>query len=65
VVGRKFWPIEVKWTSQLRSRDLKQIKKSRNGAILTKQTERSEIEGVPTTPLPLFLCETELMVRRV
>jgi predicted AAA+ superfamily ATPase len=64
VVGRKFWPIEVKWTSQLRGRDLKQIRKLKNAAILTKQAERGEIEGIPTTPLPLYLCEVGPVFRR-
>ncbi len=56
VEGKKFRPIEVKWTSQLRGRDLKQIKKLKNATILTKQLERGEIEGIPTIPLPLYLC---------
>jgi hypothetical protein len=64
VVGREFWPIEVKWTNRLRGRDLNQIKKLKNGAIPIKQTVQGDIEGVPTNPLPLFLCETEPMVRR-
>ena len=32
----KFWPIEVKWTSQMRPKDLKQIQKYPNGIILCK-----------------------------
>jgi predicted AAA+ superfamily ATPase len=57
VEGNTFRPIEVKWTSQLRGRDFKQIKKLNGGTILTKHTERGEIEGVQTVPLPLYLCE--------
>jgi predicted AAA+ superfamily ATPase len=64
VVGRKFWPIEVKWTSQLRERDLKQLKKLKSGVILTKQSEPGDIGGIPTTPLPLFLSEKEPELRQ-
>jgi predicted AAA+ superfamily ATPase len=64
VVGREFWPIEVKWTSQVRQRDLRQIKRLKNGTILTKQIVHGDIAGVPTNPVPLFLCETEPVLRR-
>lgn len=29
----RFWPIEIKWTGQLRPKDLKQIRKYRNGVV--------------------------------
>ena len=36
IKDNKFWPIEVKWTNQMRSKDLKQIQKYSNGIILCK-----------------------------
>lgn len=50
-----FWPIEVKWTNQLRSKDLKQIQKYRNGIILSKSVTKGMIHDIPSVPLPLFL----------
>ena len=51
----RFWPLEVKWTTQLRPKDLKQIAKYPNGRILTKSRHCGEILGIPTEPLPLAL----------
>lgn len=51
----RFWPIEVKWTNQLREKDLKQILKYHNGKILAKVKKSSEIQGIPVEPLPLVL----------
>ena len=50
-----FWPIEVKWTQQLRPKDLKQISKYPNGLICTRTTLSGEVHGVPSEPLPLNL----------
>ncbi len=52
-----FWPIEVKWTEQLREKDLKQILKYSRGKILTKTKSMGTIQGIPTQPLPLALWE--------
>ena len=51
----QFWPVEVKWSTQLRPKKLKQITKYPNGLILTKSRQREEIHGIPTIPLPLAL----------
>jgi predicted AAA+ superfamily ATPase len=51
----RFWPLEVKWTSQLRPKALKQIAKYPNGRILTKSRQHGEILGVSAEPLPLAL----------
>lgn len=51
----RFWPLEVKWTTQLRPKDLKQITKYPNARILTKSRHCGEILGIPTEPLPLAL----------
>jgi predicted AAA+ superfamily ATPase len=55
VSENRFWPVEVKWTRQLRPKSLKQISKYPNAKILTKRKERGEISGVATEPLPLAL----------
>ena len=47
--------IEVKWTRQLRPKQLKQIVKYPNGRILTRSKVKGEIHGVSTEPLPLAL----------
>jgi uncharacterized protein len=55
VRGRRFWPVEVKWTGQLRPHDLAQVARYRNGLVCTRRTEPGEVSGVQTLPLPLFL----------
>lgn len=43
VKNNKFWPIEIKWRSQIRPKDLKQIMKYSNGQIWTQtQTENTK-----------------------
>lgn len=51
----RLWPIEVKWTTQIRPKDLKQVAKYPNSRILTRQRQSGEIMGIPTEPLPLAL----------
>lgn len=51
----RFWPVEIKWTNQLRSKDLKQIMKYSNGKILTKSRHFGVLEGIETIPLPIAL----------
>jgi predicted AAA+ superfamily ATPase len=51
----RFWPLEVKWTKQLRPKDLKQISKYPNSRILTRSLQTKEILGIPAEPLPLAL----------
>ena len=51
----RVWPVEVKWTRQLRPKQLKQITKYPNSVILTKTDTPGAIQGVPTIPLPLAL----------
>ncbi|MBI5399296.1 ATP-binding protein [Candidatus Saganbacteria bacterium] len=54
-LGRLFLPIEVKWSGQVRAKDLAQLKKQKKAVILTKMREQGRIEGVFNYPLPLFL----------
>lgn len=51
----RFWPIEIKWTEQLRDKDLKQILKYPNGLILTKNSLESKIHNIPTMSVPQHL----------
>ncbi len=51
----RFWPIEVKWTSQLRPKDLKQVRAYPNSVIAAQTRRRHAIDGVPVVPLPLIL----------
>lgn len=57
VIGKRFLPIEVKWSNQVRPKDLAQLKKYPMGVILTKAPTLGRIEGIRAFPLPLFLCE--------
>lgn len=52
---KRFWPIEIKWTNQLRAKDLKQVAKYPNSKILTKTKQPGTINGIKTEPLPLAL----------
>jgi predicted AAA+ superfamily ATPase len=51
----RFWPVEVKWTHQIRPKDLKQLAKYPHGRILGKSRHRGNIQGIPVEPLPLAL----------
>ena len=52
---KRFWPVEVKWTKQLRPKDLKQIAKYKNGRIYAKVNSASTVNNTPIVPLPLAL----------
>ena len=49
------WPVEIKWTNQLRPKSLKQIARYGNGEIWSKGRRAGEIEGVDVLPLPIGL----------
>ena len=55
VDDNKVWPVEVKWTEQLRPKDLKQIKKYPNSRIFAKSNSINSVQSVATEPLPLAL----------
>jgi len=57
IAKNRFWPIEIKWTNQIRLQDIKQIIKYKNGRIFSKTTELKIIEQVPVEPLPLALLQ--------
>jgi hypothetical protein len=50
-----FVPIEVKWSGQIRQRDLKQLKKYSGALIVGQGASTGEIDTIPVYPLPLFL----------
>ena len=49
----RFWPVEVKWTSQLRPKALKQITRYGNGEIWGRNRQPGEIGGIKVLPLPI------------
>lgn len=51
----RFWPVEVKWTNQMRPKDIKQLSKYTNGRILGKSRRFEKIQGIIAEPLPLAL----------
>ena len=51
----RFWPVEVKWTEQLRPKKLKQAAKYPNSRILAKRVVPDEIQGIKVEFLPLAL----------
>ena len=53
VKDSRFWPVEVKWTGQVRPKDIKQIAKYPNGLICGRGTEATSVRGIPVEPLPL------------
>lgn len=58
IKGNHFLPIEVKWTSQLRLEDLKQIQVYSNGIILWNRAEKHRVNQTPVIPLPQFLMQS-------
>lgn len=57
VKNKKFWPVEVKWRNQVRSKDLKQIQKYPNGIVLGKQSMVRPINSIMSYPLAWYLAK--------
>jgi predicted AAA+ superfamily ATPase len=57
VIQKKFYPIEIKWTGQIRPQDLKQIKKYENGKLWARVQEPHKIGTLSILPLPKALYE--------
>ncbi len=55
----RFWPIEIKWTTQLRAKDLKQIKKYKDAEIYAKIQSPGWVDDIPIKPLPLALLDIQ------
>lgn len=52
-----FWPIEIKWTNQVRSHEYKQIQKYANGRVLVKSKFGGKIGNICLEPLPVVLAK--------
>jgi hypothetical protein len=50
-----FEPIEVKWSGQIRPKDVAEVARFPNGRILARSRRYGEVHGVPTEPLPVAL----------
>ena len=59
----RFWPVEVKWTGQLRPKTLKQIGKYANSRILARRSAPTNMGGIPVEFLPQTLLRLELETR--
>ncbi len=59
----RFWPVEIKWTGQLRPKTLKQIGKYANSRILARQSAPANIGGIPVEFLPQALLRLDLEER--
>lgn len=59
----RFWPIEVKWTRQIRPKDLKQVRKYPNAIIAGRVRDAHEISGVPVLPAPVVLLRASNLSR--
>jgi len=53
--GERFFPVEIKWTTQLRPEELKQIMVYGNGLILGRQRAAAQVAHVPCLPLVYYL----------
>ncbi len=58
---KQFWPIEIKWTNQMRSKDLKQIQKYPQGIILAKTQQVHNVNKTLCYPLPWYLARMGLL----
>ncbi|MCE2450889.1 MAG: ATP-binding protein [Candidatus Latescibacteria bacterium] len=59
----RFWPVEIKWTSQLRPKTLKQIGKYANSRILARRSTPESIGDIPVEFLPQALLRLDLEER--
>jgi len=58
---RNIFPIEVKWTSQLRRQDLKLVRNMPQGRVWANVSEQFDLDGMKIEPLPLALYNIETM----
>ena len=57
VDNNKFWPIEIKWTTQIRKSDLQQILKYPNGQVWGKTARPTNLKNILNCFLPLELAK--------
>jgi|GEM_PF-3834297 len=51
------WPIEIKWTNQVRPHEYKQIQKYSSARILVKPKHGGKVGNICLEPLPVALVE--------
>ncbi len=51
VRDKRFWPVEIKWTRQLRPHEFKQASKYRNSVICTRAGLPRQVSGIACQPL--------------
>jgi predicted AAA+ superfamily ATPase len=56
---RNIFPIEIKWTSQLRSQDLKLVRNMPRSRVWANVSEQFDLDGMTIEPLPLALYNIE------
>ena len=59
----RFWPVEIKWTGQLRPKTLKQIGKYANSRILARRSAPASIGDIPVEFLPQTLLRLDIEAR--
>ncbi|MFO0980630.1 MAG: ATP-binding protein [Planctomycetota bacterium] len=62
---RRLYPIEVKWTRELRPKDLKQISKYRHALIAAHVREAHRIDHVVVLPAPVVLLRIARMSQEI
>lgn len=55
VVGRRVYPIEVKWRRQLRPGELRLVTRARHGVATARVESVRRVDGLPIVPLPRAL----------
>lgn len=56
----RFWPVEVKWTNQIRPNDLKQLGKYPSATLLTKKSQIGKIDNIHCEPIVFALLKLGL-----
>jgi predicted AAA+ superfamily ATPase len=55
ILKNHFYPVEIKWTNQLRKEDLKQVQLYPNGIVLWNRGTNQMVNNTPIIPLPKYL----------
>jgi predicted AAA+ superfamily ATPase len=53
--NKRIYPVEIKWTNQLRPKELTEILKYSNSEIWSARSDVDKIQGIPSVPLVLAL----------
>lgn len=53
----RFWPLEIKWTRQIRAPEIKQAAKYKNSLIAGREGLPAQIHGIPFAPLVKVLLD--------